>query len=481
MDVGRTLNAFTQGTYGVIDSFYEFIENSADAGATKLGIRPLHGAKGPIEKIVVTDNGRGMTAAELEKALVFAGEIRQRASHEISEFGVGMKAAAFALAKRFVVVTRTSNGEISGAYLNLDTISQPGNFYEDSAYETPTYDYEDIWSTYAIDSKGSGTIIYLEDITQTEFSTCESLIKGLHIENRLALRYRGLIDSGAIVIYTQNGKKGQPKPIKSFDPLYRNATLTETVIDRSFCYTPKNDPANSVHFDMCVTRIDKALRGKKNFGIYVKVAGVVIDCDTTSLLGMFKKEAVHSWKWGLRAEIDFASKVEFFKVMDFTSHKHGTRLKTRAFGDWLRDSDVGRAYILEETNRKVEAETNKIKATKSALAAEDSKFITTLSQRKEVYGSSDGFRSYLGKIGSIKPSKFSNPLEVAKFTNGTILYNSGNAKLSRLLSAQNEPTERNFGRALATAHALRADLESNGACVTIDEYELFVSNMMVQI
>jgi len=480
MDVGRTLNAFTKGTYGVIDSIYEFIENSVDAGATKLGIRPLHGAKGPIEKIVVTDNGKGMTAAELVKALVFAGQIRQRASHEISEFGVGMKAAGFALAKRLVVVTRASNGDLSGAYLNLDTISQAGNFYEDPTYATPTYDYEDIWSTYAIDPAGSGTIIYLEEVTQTEFSTCESLIKGIHNENRLALRYRGLIDSGTLVIYTQNGKKGLPKPIKSFDPLYRNTNNAKKVIDRSFCYVPKTDPNNPVHFDMCVVQVDNKLRGNKNFGIYVKVAGVVIDCDTTSLLGMFSKDASHSWKWGLRAEIDFATKTEFFKVMEFTSHKHGTRLKSCAFGDWLRDSDVGQAYILEEANRKAVAQANKIKATKSALAAEEKKFITMLSQRREVYGSSGGFRSYLGKIGSIKPAKFSDPLEVAKFANGTILYNSGNAKLSRLLSDQNEPTQRNFGRALATAHALRADLESNGACVTVDEYELFVGNMMVQ-
>ena len=128
MNVERTLNAFTSGTYQVHEAMYEFVDNSEAADAKKVHIIVEKGNKEPVEKIIVSDDGSGMTAGELEASLEFAGEIRERGNFEVSEFGVGMKAAAFSLAGHFTVITKSCNGNISGAFLDRERINKDQEF-----------------------------------------------------------------------------------------------------------------------------------------------------------------------------------------------------------------------------------------------------------------------------------------------------------------------------------------------------------------
>ena len=47
------------------------------------------------------------------------------------------------------------------------------------------------------------------------------------------------------------------------------------------------------------------------------------------------------------------------KIFDFTSHKHDLSPKVGNFGDWLRDSDIGKTYTSEATRREKEREQEK--------------------------------------------------------------------------------------------------------------------------
>tara|TARA_R100001082_G_scaffold111254_1_gene94471 strand:+ start:1477 stop:2925 length:1449 start_codon:yes stop_codon:yes gene_type:complete len=482
MDVGRTLNAFTEGTYGVEDSLYEFLDNSEVANANNIRIHARDGGGEPLNQIVIADDGDGMSAEQLIDALVFAGEIRARAPNEISEFGVGMKAAAFALAKRFILVSRDCSGNLSGAYLNLDRISKKPNFYEDPTEKNPTYNYGDIWAEFAIDPEKSGTIVYLEEVTQTKYASCANFIKGIRNPSLLALRYRVLIDSGRLTITTQNGKKGRPTVLDSYDPLFRNDPKKSTmVIDESFVYNPKRGSTGPVHFNFRMQRLSDEERSGTNFGIFIKVAGVVIYRDKDTLLGLYKPDASHSYHWGLRGEIDFATKTDFMKVMTFTSHKHAARVTSQSFTDWLRDTKIGKAYTVEEKRRADEKLAEAIIKHRHEVSEEDTKFVDALNERKEVYGSSRNFLTYLGKIDGINASRFSDPKEVAKLSGGIIEYNSGNTNIAALLVSGKAPMSRTAGRALATANALRSDLAAAGVTISVDEYESFLTNMMTLI
>ena len=486
MDVGRTLNAFTQGTYGVEDSLFEFIDNSEVANANNVRIYARPGGSEALNKIVIADDGDGMTAGELVSALVFAGVIRTRAPHEISEFGVGMKAAAFALAKKFVLISRDPEGNLSGAYLNLDRISdsEEGHIYEDPTEKDPTYNYEELWSEFAIDPHTSGTIIYLEEITQSKYATSASFIVGIRNPSLLALRYRALIDSSSLVISTQNGYKGVPTVLPSFDPLYRHdSKKSEILFDQSFVYTPKKPLHSPVNFNFTMTRLSEEERTGSNFGIYVKVAGVVIYRDKDVLLGLYKADASHSYHWGLRGEIDFTTKTEFLKVMTFTSHKHAATVTSKPFTDWLRDNEIGKAFISETVARKTFKEAEDLINNRCKVSEENDKFVEALGERREVYGSSRSFLTYLGKIKGIKGGRFPNPRDFAEFREGIIRYNTGNTTIATLVNNEKPINKmaRTAARALATASALRGDLENKGVTVTIDEYELFVSNMITII
>tara|TARA_R110000824_G_scaffold160538_1_gene335363 strand:+ start:172 stop:1641 length:1470 start_codon:yes stop_codon:yes gene_type:complete len=484
MDVGRTLNAFTEGTYGVEDSLFEFLDNSEVANANNVRIYARPGGPEGLNKIIIADDGDGMTAVELVAALVFAGVIRIRAPHEISEFGVGMKAAAFALAKKFVLISRDSEGNLSGAYLNLDRIALEGHFYQDPTEKNPTYNYEELWSEFAIDPNTSGTIIYLEEITQSKYATSASFIAGIRNPSLLALRYRALIDSGSLVITTQNGHKGVPTVLPSYDPLYRHdSKKSEILFDQSFVYTPKKSLHGPVNFNFTMTRLSEDERTGSNFGIYVKVAGVVIYRDKDVLLGLYKADASHSYHWGLRGEIDFATKTEFLKVMTFTSHKHAATVTSESFTDWLRDSAIGKAYTAEFVRRADFRAAEDIINNRCKVTEENDKFVEALRERKEVYGSSRSFLTYLGKIKGIQGGRFSNPRDFAEFSGGIIKYNTGNTTIATLVNDDKPINKmaRTAARALATANALRVDLENKGVTVTIDEYESFVSNMITII
>ena len=486
MNVGRTLRAMIEGTYGVDDSFFEFIDNSEAANASNVCIHVLKGADSPVSRIVISDDGDSLKSKEMmDAALEFAGEIRERTDFEISEFGVGLKAAAFALGNLFTFISRNCDGDIFGSHLSLARISsEEKDNYEDPWEANPSMDYESLWNEFAIDKDATGTIIVLDDITQTTYKNCSTFIKGIRNPNVLGRRYRALIDSGRLALWTKNGSRGKKTAVESFDPLYRaDSTKAKVLFDDSFVYEPKSG-ASPVRFNFAMTQlIDTDLTGPSNFGIIVKVAGIVVYRDKNALLGLYAVDKSHSYHWHLRGEIDFATKSEFMKVMNFTSHKHAVSVHDKSFSDWLRDSKIGKAYPAEVRRRKEVDDASTIVKQQESVKAEDSHFVTALNERKSVYGLSRNLVSYMGSIKGFKSRRFTDPRELASFEDGVIYCNLGNSVIATLLNSQapKDAGARLFGRALATAHALKTDLEGNKTPLSVEEYESFLGNLVATI
>jgi len=458
----------------VHEALYEFVDNSEVANASEICIRAEKGDKNPVERIVVADNGDGMSADGMVKALVFAGD-REREPTEISEFGVGMKAAAFSLANEFILISKGCEGNIVGSYLDRNKVNKKPHEYEDPFESNSTHPYKELWEKYAVNKDSSGTIVILESLLQTTYSDCSNFIKGIRNPSRLATRYRTGIDSGRLSIYTVNGGRGQKKQLPSHDPLYRNDESTTVVINQSFRWA-----AEDVPFDFCLTRLSKGTG--KEFGIFIKVAGITMYRDSRSLLGIFNEDTSHSYHWRLRGEIDFATKDDFLKVMSFASHKHMVQMESKPFSDWLRDTDIGNAYKIEKALRQEERQEESALNERAAFEAANDKFVQTLNTRKESYGSHHTLRErYFGNVKGIEPGRFDNPSDYARFEDGIVIYNSGNPHLATLFGDKSNSKAMNHqaGRSLATASALQADLEqSHQGKPSWPDYQSFVANLL---
>src|SRR3954471_17014519 len=82
----------------------ELVDNSIDAGARHVLIRFVQ-SRGRLVELVVIDDGRGMSEAEIDIAMTVGGERSYRWG-EIGRFGFGLKAASFSQADVLTVLSR---------------------------------------------------------------------------------------------------------------------------------------------------------------------------------------------------------------------------------------------------------------------------------------------------------------------------------------------------------------------------------------
>lgn len=482
MNVARTLNAFVEGNFLPWQALFEILDNCLVARATegRITLVPIGGtgssAKRPVDQIVVADNGCGMTAAQLVDAMVFAGDGNHNPD-DISDFGVGMKAACFALGDTFTIITRGSDGTLNYARVNWDELCETGKYVGPRTDIVPD-NLTDLWNTYAIDTSpdATGTIFIIEDMRTSYFKNCATFVSG--VADRLGVRYAKVIDSGAFSVSTAIGA-GAPSPLSSVDYLELTNPETEIVLDEFQTYT-NNTTGVKTNYELTLTRVPRGSSAAA--GIYVEVADVMVFLDRTRWLGLYSEGASHSWRWNLRGKISFRTKDEFRKVLGFASHKHRISYRSESFGDWLRDDKLGAAICEEERERKAEADRIKVSDRRRDISSEDAVFAKALNDNNLLYGGSTLLAFCLGNVASFKVGKFQLPTEISRFVNGTIEYNNRNPKMSELLHPKRSTVEsRKAGRALAAANALVEDLSTQGHTVTVKEYQTFVANLVTML
>ena len=100
----------------------EFIDNSVEAGATRIDIDLTTGVDGQIT-IEVLDNGCGMSASQLATALQFGGSTRFSSRTGIGRFGMGLPNAAVSQARRVEVLTWQRPTAVWSAFLDVDDLT----------------------------------------------------------------------------------------------------------------------------------------------------------------------------------------------------------------------------------------------------------------------------------------------------------------------------------------------------------------------
>jgi hypothetical protein len=96
----------------------DLVDNSIDAGATKVVIRVVLKSGKPTWLCVV-DNGRGMTPYDIDTAMTLGGR-REYRSADLGRFGLGLKAASFSQARSLTVLSKASGWEAVGRRWQLD-------------------------------------------------------------------------------------------------------------------------------------------------------------------------------------------------------------------------------------------------------------------------------------------------------------------------------------------------------------------------
>lgn len=114
-------------TSSLRDIGYEFesaladlVDNSVAAGATEVAIDvQFDGAR---SRVVIRDNGCGMSDGQLDEALRF-GSRRSYGERDLGKFGLGLKTASLSQARKLTVLSRSSErGRVNGLTLDLDHV-----------------------------------------------------------------------------------------------------------------------------------------------------------------------------------------------------------------------------------------------------------------------------------------------------------------------------------------------------------------------
>lgn len=482
---GRTLDALTEGTFNPIQAIFEFVDNSYDHGdATKVEIRiiPVAGKgsaanRAPF-KIVIADNGSGMTAEELIEAMAVGTQQGNHGPTKISDAGIGAKLAALSLGDTFEYITRDADAKVWYANLNLEQLRSSNNFI--GPHDVAPCNPDELWEEWALDSTETGTVLVLSGLRNDYFSSCGSWVEGLHLvaPDRLGARYAAPINSGALTVCTAiNG--GVTRDIEAVDYLRFLEPGTKELFNETCTYTPKTDKSVTCTYQLLLHSVEKG--SPKEAGIYVVVGDTMIMLDKDTWLGMYSSGASHSYRWKLRAQISFDTKDEFRKVLQLKSFKHEAGLRGTSFGDTLRNSSFGAEVTQHERDREQAVEDEKRLKGLRTVGAEEKAFVNALNTDKLIYGASKSLRKFLGSVNEFRSGKFDDPRSLGLHANDKLYYNPRNPKVNDLMGNTGTPVSRRTGRALVAAYAFAEKLKREGSSLTPEEQLQFVANLVTML
>lgn len=144
--------------YSLETAVADLIDNSISADATDIQIFCDMSRTAPV--LVIVDNGRGMTEAEVIAAMRHGATDprKKRGPKDLGRFGLGLKTASFSQCRRLTVVS-TRRGERAGAEWNLAQVE------DDDDWFIAVLDQEEIAAQPFFDTLGdAGTLVIWRDL-----------------------------------------------------------------------------------------------------------------------------------------------------------------------------------------------------------------------------------------------------------------------------------------------------------------------------
>lgn len=210
-NASKTLHALREMGYDSFSSIMDIIDNSLDAGATKVAVKISQSGKDIT--IDILDNGCGMDEETLAQALRLGSDVEHDAD-DLGKFGMGLVTASISMARCVWVLTRQKDKTAYEANFDLDTIAREDRFVitlHPARSETVVKHLD-----------SHGTLVRLSQIDRVSDTNVARFAATLR--PRLGQVYREFIAKG-VVISVNN------RVVSRADPLMRDHELTEVVLD----------------------------------------------------------------------------------------------------------------------------------------------------------------------------------------------------------------------------------------------------------
>ena len=138
---GKVIEIRAMG-YDMYTAVYELVDNPLSQACGSNHIRVIMYFKGQrLYRIIITDNGVGMTIGQLREALIF-NKIKARQVGDIGKFHVGMKYAFISLGSDITLISKKENGTMIGVHMNIEQMEELNTFIPTNICDTVTEGWE---------------------------------------------------------------------------------------------------------------------------------------------------------------------------------------------------------------------------------------------------------------------------------------------------------------------------------------------------
>ena len=178
--------------YSTAAALADIVDNSISAGASKVHIEFQW--DGPDSRVLILDDGRGMSDPELESAMRLGDKnpLATREAHDLGRFGMGLKTASLSQCRRLTVAS-VKDGEQSCLRWDLDELAaDPESDW--LLYEGPAEGSRPHLAS--LEREGSGTLVLWENldrIVTTGYTVDDYLALTVVVEAHLAMVFHRLL------------------------------------------------------------------------------------------------------------------------------------------------------------------------------------------------------------------------------------------------------------------------------------------------
>ena len=187
--------------YNPYTAIADIIDNSIEdsVGSSHVEVRLFKNENDEVKKILIIDDGSGMSSETLEKAMSLGSDTGKDGEHDLGMYGAGLKTSALAIGKTLKVTTKQEDEDIINvATFSIENIDND----ELKAYYDVIYPNCEKYNSFIENLGNHGTIVEISSIDKApKYISLKDTLK-----KRIGEFYNKYIDNGNIEFYVE-GKK----------------------------------------------------------------------------------------------------------------------------------------------------------------------------------------------------------------------------------------------------------------------------------
>lgn len=322
-NAAKLLSSLRNTGYDSYTAIEDIIDNSIDAGATNINVSIKTVDKDL--RIIIADNGTGMTEKILDEALKLGSDTPKDEMSDLGKYGMGLCTASISMSKNLYVITKQVNDDYLFSTQDLDKVVEVNDFIKESG-KANEVDIE-LFKEYV--NEDHGTLIVLSKIDRLT-NTNPTIFANLLLKE-MGRIYRKFIEAG--IAFSVNGKK-----VQAIDPLMIDAKGTQIYSDEEY-EVPSYNGKEKIRIKVVILPdVNEAL--EKEMKMNVPSQGFYIIRNNREIasgvsLDVFKK---HNDFNRLRLELAFTSNLDNEMGVRFT--KDGVS-PNQAISDFLKQEIGG--------------------------------------------------------------------------------------------------------------------------------------------